>query len=295
MTQKEMEQRALRVSMAANVIFTIAGAVVFAATGIQALFLDCFFSFIAFLSSVAAFFISKYSKIKTRHYPNGLHFLEPLYAILQSILTLVLLIFSVCVTARSAWDHFAHGIGEPMKSGPVVPYMLLMVALCFSLGIFNHRQNKKINGTSTILSSQSRTNFIDGLQSLGIGVFVIVLNLIPIDGKLGFLHYTGDFFITTALVVFSLKEPVKILLMAFRELSGATVDDAKLEGVICDSAQACLPVELPLVRCKIQKTGMYLSVFLYLAGNMDLEKLRQIKEKIRKTYENTEITFCQAA
>lgn len=283
--------------MLANLIFTVAGAIVFAMTGIQALFLDCFFSFIAFLSSIAAFFISRYSRVKTKNYPNGLHFLEPLYAILKSLLTLILLVFSVYSTSKTAWNYFAHGTGEPMKSGPVLPYAVLMGVLCFALGIFNRHQNKKLHGTSTILSSESKTNFVDGLQSLGIGVFVILLNLISVNGKLGFLHYTGDFFITTALVLFSIREPLKILATAFRELSGARTDDSKLEKVICDSAKKYLSGYFTLKQYEIRKTGMYISVFIHLSENVDCEKIKTIKEKmleeIRTTYENTEITFCQ--
>ena len=85
--QKKIEQKALIVCVFFNLIMTGAGLWVFLSTGIQALFLDFFFSFIAALSAVSAIIISKVSKKQTKHYPYGLYFLEPLYAIFKSLFT----------------------------------------------------------------------------------------------------------------------------------------------------------------------------------------------------------------
>lgn len=300
MSQKEKERRALCVSIIANFSFTAAGIWIFYLTNIQALFLDCFFSFVAFLSSIAAFIISKASKRKTKHYPDGLHFLEPLYAILKSILTLSLLIFSVYSTAITAWNYFFNGVGEAMNTSPVLPYTIAMVTMCFSLAFYNHWQNHKINGTSTILKAESKTNFVDGLQSLGIGVAVVLLSFIDINGSLGFLHYTGDFFITTILALFSLKEPVQVIISAFRELSGGTTDDKELEKTICASLNRNLKTEkINLKKYKISKTGMYISVFIYLSNIAEMGSYTTIfREKIYKElkekYENIEIVLCES-
>lgn len=294
--QKRLERQALMVSVAANFIFTIAGIWIFAQTKIQALFLDCFFSFIAFLSTVTAVMISRASRRQTTHYPFGLFFLEPLYAIFKSLLTLFLLVFSVTTTGQAAWEYFAHGVGEPMNIGPVLPYTILMVVLCFSLGFFNTAQNRKIHHTSTILTAEAKTNFIDGLMSLGIGVSVVFLKMIDINGSLGFLHYTGDFFITAALVLLSLKEPVMVLLRAFRELSGATTDQAEIEATMTDIVRQSLKGLVDVDACHVFKTGMHLTVQVYLSGVAAYGELQAAREKmlqkIQETYENVEIVYC---
>ena len=56
--QKKLEQNALIVCVFFNVIMTGAGLWVYLSTGIQALFLDFFFSFIAVISSLSAIIIS---------------------------------------------------------------------------------------------------------------------------------------------------------------------------------------------------------------------------------------------
>ena len=67
MNQKMIERNSLIVSTIVNVILTLSGLWIFLTTNIQALFLDFFFSFIAIMSSVTAFIISRVSKKNTKH------------------------------------------------------------------------------------------------------------------------------------------------------------------------------------------------------------------------------------
>lgn len=297
MSQKQVERRSLTVSCLANLIFTGLGLWAFLSTRIQALFLDCFFSFLSFFSCIMALTISKVSQKRTKHYPDGLYFLEPLYAIMKSLSILFLLVISVFSTGRTAWTYFEKGTGSPLITGPVVPYAITMMVICFGLGFFNQAQNKKINRISTILTAESRSNFIDGLQSGGIGIAVLLLNTLDINGPYGFLHYTGDFFITTALSLFSLKEPVKVLLLSFRELSGGTINDKKIEKAIRQSVASHIGGLLPCKNCYIYKTGMHIRIYLYLAGDCKYEELHTIREKILAEVhvicETAEIVFCR--
>ena len=298
MMQKEIERKSLIVSSILNFIIAGAGIWVFAVTHIQALFLDCFFSLIAFISSILAVVISKVSKKKTSIYPDGLYFLEPLYAIIKSLITLSLLVISVVGTALPAYEYFAHGIGHKMNIAPVLPYTILMTVLCFGLGFFNKWQNKKINNTSTILTAESKSNFVDGLQSIGIGVAIICLYFIDVSGSLGFLHYTGDFFITTILVLISLKQPIKVLISSFKELSGGTTSDKVIESNINKIIAIHLNKITEKKRCDIFKVGMHIKVCVLLPGvvsqdvSLKLEKAREkILEELESTYNGLELIF----
>jgi predicted Co/Zn/Cd cation transporter (cation efflux family) len=104
MPQKEIERKSLIVSSIVNSVIASAGIWAFFATHIQALFLDSFFSVIGLISSSLAVVISRASKKKTTFYPDGIYFLEPLYAILKSLLTLAMLIFSVAATSMAAYE-----------------------------------------------------------------------------------------------------------------------------------------------------------------------------------------------
>ena len=86
MNKKIIERQSLLVSVFVNFIIGIAGLLVYIVTNLNALLLDGVFSLIAFVSSLAALFISKNSHRTTESFPNGMYFLEPLYGILKSIL-----------------------------------------------------------------------------------------------------------------------------------------------------------------------------------------------------------------
>jgi predicted Co/Zn/Cd cation transporter (cation efflux family) len=297
-TQKEIERRSLVVSIIFNGILTGAGIWVFIATRIQALFLDCFFSFIALLSTVMAVIISRTSKKTTKSFPDGLFFLEPLYAILKSLLELSLLVFSAIATAIPAYNYFANGIGNEMNVGPVLPYTIIMLVLCFSLGFYNKIQNKRINNTSTILAAESKVNFVDGLQSAGIGVGVILLSFIDAAGPLGFLHYTADFFITIILVLVSLKLPIKVIISAFKELTGGITDDETLKQNINTIVETQLKDVIEQKRCDIFKVGMHIKIRILLPNNIKqdmVEKLARIRGKIisdlKRNYDSFELNY----
>lgn len=298
MVQKEIERKSLIVSSLLNFIIAGAGIWVFAVTHIQALFLDSFFSLIAFVSTVLAILISKVSKKRTASFPDGLYFLEPLYAILKSLLTFSLLVISVVGTAIPTYEYFVYGTGNQMNIGPVLPYIVSMVVLCFALGFYNMRQNKKINNISTILAAESKSNIIDGLQSLGIGVAVVFLYFIDVNGTLGFLHYTGDFFITVTLVLFSLKEPIKLLISAFKEFSGGTTSDESIRNNINTIVDKYLDNITEKKKCEIFKIGMHIKIRISLPNKIsqniveELDKARQkIIEELKMTYNSLELSF----
>lgn len=298
MKQKQIEQKVLAVSIFVNTVIACAGFWVYTITNIQALFLDFFFSFIALLSSSSAIFISRISSRKTRHYPEGMYFLEPLYALLKSLLTLFLLIFSVMNTAKNAYLFFAQGIGSPLKTGPVLPYALLMVILCFILSFYNSYQNRKIHNVSTILAAEAKTNFVDGLQSLGVGLAIGLLYFIKIDSALGFLHFTGDFFITLILALISAKAPIKVLMTSFIELSGGILTSTTIKNDIVNRLDHYFNNPLDESAITIYKIGMKIKVSVAIdkiKDKTDLAQLPAIQKQayhdISKVYENLDIRF----
>jgi predicted Co/Zn/Cd cation transporter (cation efflux family) len=260
MNQKQVEKRALMVSAFVNLFMAIAGIGVFLMTNIHALMLDGVFSLIGFASAITATVISVVSHKKTRSYPNGIYFIEPLYAILKSLFTLALMVISVVVTAEAAYAYFAFGIGEPMYIAPVLPYTLIMVILCFGLSLFNRLQNKKIKNTSTILTAESKSNFVDGILSLGVGLGIVLLYCIDINSGLGFLHYTGDFFVTTILCLLSVKPPLVVAINAFKELSGAATLDPEINKIVGEAITAEFKDKNHIKRFDIFKIGMYLKI-----------------------------------
>lgn len=279
MTQKAIERQSLLVSTVMNAIIALSGLVIYIITNLNFLLLDSVFSVIAFLSCLAALYISKHSHRQTSRFPLGLTFLEPLYGLLKSIATLMLLIITLLETGAEAYAYFFHGEGYPMETGPVLPYTLTMVVLCLGLAFYNKRQNQKIGGLSTMIEAESRSNLVDGLISAGIAGAMLFLYLVNIDGRLGFLHYTGDFFITAILVAVSIKEPWTTLTSSFGELVRSTTRDEAIKQQVLAVFDRKLPSHKEELDILIFKQGMHLLVKARISSAESPEFIEHLAEQ----------------
>lgn len=287
MNQKQIENRTLIVTIFFNAIIAASGIFVYFLTDLQTLFLDGFFSLIALVSTVMAIIISKVSKRKTKYYPHGLYFLEPLYAVFKSVLMIVLMVVALVTASQVAYDYFAYGKGEVMNTAPLPAYAVLMAVLCLGLGLFNRSQYLKTNKTSTILRAEYQTNIIDGLQSVVIGIAIVLLKFVPVDSALGFLHYTGDFFIALLVIIASIKEPVLLFFDAFRELTGGVTKDKKIISVVKEATN------LEENQFEVYKVGMKIRVCIPAISveQKDLEKKQKMLVILQETYECSEIEY----
>ncbi|MBM6699344.1 cation transporter [Bifidobacterium pullorum subsp. saeculare] len=268
--QKRLEQRALTVGIVCNAVMGAAGMAVYFVTGLRAIFLDGVFTVIALVSGVVALAVSRRSARTTDRFPNGFFALEPLYALVKAVFTLALLLFSAIGATRSAWEYWRHGTGEPLEFGPVVWYELAMVAICVGLVWFYHHENARIHRASTMLAAEARTTLVDGVVSGGIGIAALALTFVPLDSPVGWLNYTGDFFITVALVAISLREPVGVLRDALVELVGGRVIDEATNDRIAMVVRRHLPGGTTLDHIHVFKKGMSHTVDVYLACRDDM-------------------------
>ena len=295
MNQKKIELKSLIVSSVVNFIMAVAGIFVFCITNLQALFLDGVFSLIAFISTIMAIVFSITSKKKNKSYPTGMFFLEPLYGIIKAILMFVLLATSLYESGATAFTYFNSGVGATIYFDPILPYTIIMVIMCFSLSYYNKKQNEKINKASIMLTAESKSNFVDGVISGGVGILILLLSFININGKLGFLHYTGDFFITLILVAVSIKEPIKLFATSLRELSGATVKDKEIKSKIRRIVAKEIREEELDNKFEVYKIGMHIKVVILLNDNIEKETLQRLKsgtiKEIKESFDSVSVEF----
>lgn len=297
MNHKKIERRSLSVSAMVNGISGTAGIIVYIITGLNALLLDGVFSLIAFISSLVAFYISKNSHRTTKTFPQGMYFLEPLYAIMKSLATLLLLIFAVLETSATAFAYFFHSIGHPMTTGPALPYTIIMFLVYITLYFYNRYMSSKVNHMSTIILAEAKGNLIDGLISGAIGLAVLLLFFIERDGPLGFIHYTGDFFLTTILACFSFKEPWQGLISSFKELANGTVQAPEIQASVSHILSKYLEKDADDVDIHIFKQGMNIRVKIHLHNVQQtaIPKLIEDKEQmlylLRKKHESISIEY----
>ena len=295
MNQKKTELKSLIVSSVVNGIMALSGIAVYIITNLQALFLDGFFSLIAFISTIMAIVFSKTSKKKNKSYPTGMFFLEPLYGIIKAILMFALLAFSLYESGSTAFVYFKTGVGENMYFDPILPYTIIMVIMCFGLSYYNKKQNQKINNSSIMLTAESKSNMVDGIISGGVGLLILLLSYININGKLLFLHYTGDFFITLILVAVSIKEPIKLFGVSLRELSGATVKDKEIKNIVRKIVAKEIREEELKNRFEVYKIGMHIKVVILLNDSVEKDTLMRLKsetiKEIKESFDSVSVEF----
>ena len=285
MPQKQIERNALIVGIVVNVITVVMGMVVFFMTGLKAMFLDVAFTAISVVSGLVAVFLSTHTVRTSDRFPNGKFALEPIYAICKALLTLSLLLFSLLDVTQVAYDYFVLGEGERIETGPVVIYEIAVVILCFALFAYYRRQNRRLRGASTMLGAEQNSTFVDGAMSFGIGAVAIFLWVLPTGTPFDFLHYTGDFFITLALVLFTVKEPFGVLRDAFVELVGGVHYDEETTAFVEESALRHLPANTAYEKTLVFKTGMNYTVDVYLAGmgeTIDVADLVECKRALEQ-------------
>lgn len=298
MEQKKVEQRTLIIGTILNTIMAAAGWWVYQATKIEALFLDANFSLISALSCVAAILISKNSKKTSKTFPHGHFLFEPLYAILKSLFIFGLLISATISSAIKAIDYFQYGAGEKIIIGPVIPYEIVMVILCFGLSLYSRYKNKSINNVSTMLDAEAKSNFVDGILSAGIGIGAVIIALIDETDPFSFLLYTGDIIITMILVLCSVKKPVQLLKEGFIELSYGVLTDEAITQPIKKVIQQYVPTGTELSNCNIRKIGTSFRVSIYLSYQTESVCVKELSEKkaciekeLSSRYSNLNVNF----
>ncbi len=272
MHQKKIEQQALKVGIVVNVVMVLAGFFVFFLTGLKAMFLDASFTVISVISGGVAAYLSKKTVRVSDRFPNGMFALEPIYAICKSIFTICLLLFSFLDVLRVAIDYFAYGEGERLSFGPVIIYQIAAVAVCLVLVGKNRARYRSNGNASLMLKAEAKGTLIDGMSSLGIGIVAVLLYFIPSGTPFDFLHYPGDFFITTISVLLTIKEPVTVLRDAF----------------VAREVGAHLPAGIQMQKIHVFKSGMNFDVEIFIGstkGTVQMEELVGALQTIEKALE----------
>ncbi len=265
----------------------LAGWYMFLKTDIDALFLDANFSLISALGCIAAILISKYSDKKTKRFPNGMHFLEPLYATLKGFLSLSLIVIAGISAIYKLYDFLFLDKGTILEMGDILYYSLLMIFLCFLLSFVFKFFNKKIDERSTMLGVESKASFVDGVISFGLGIAILLITFLPKEGNTLFVYYIGDAVITIFLIIFTISTPIDAFKESFTEVMYGTIRKGEVKNYI----EKTIELEnnnfkyLMINNVNIHKVGKKLDVVVNLSVNYNVEvgEILNFRIKLLKT------------
>jgi len=263
-SKNTIEQQSLKYGAAVNLTMALAGWLAYYLSRSQALFLDGNFSFLMFISLFVAIRISAIKEKRTELFPYGQFVYEALYSLLKGIMITGVLLVAF-IQNSSAIVHFLAGQEtKEVNTTVIFIYSIAMVILCFGSALYYRRQNEKTQNTSTILQAEYTAAIVDGFMSAGIGVVLVSIRYVSIDGAFGFLHYIGDSLLVLLLCVILGKGPVVLIRESFIEIAGGTLQNKKAKSKIEAILDKYLGRDTLLTGSYISKTGSSYLVVAYL-------------------------------
>lgn len=296
--EERIETKAMIIGFFINLIMGAAGWYMFITTDVDALFLDANFSLISAASCLVAVFITRYSNTKTESFPHGMNFLEPLYGLIKSAFSIGLIVMAGVSAIEKLYMYFRYDKGEMLRTGHIVIYSFSMIILCFGLSFIFRKFNGKINENSIMLKVESKASMVDGTISLGVGIAMVLVSLLPKSGNYLFVQYTADSIITLLLILGTWKEPATAFADSFVELTHGIARSAEIRNTVkeivtkIDDATTKIDIE----DVKVYKVGKRLTVVAKVDENAsrctleDLGQFRtQLKAQLDKKYSRVNI------
>jgi predicted Co/Zn/Cd cation transporter (cation efflux family) len=133
--------------------------------------------------------------------------------------------------------------------------------VCFSLSAFYKLSNRSIGDQSSLLKTDSKATFVDGVLSLGIAAGVLLLRNTGTGGKAGFVPFLADSIITLILSAALIGKPLEIIRDAVVELALGTLQNKAEAREIETAIKAVCETEFIVDRIYLSKTGSrYLAI-----------------------------------
>ncbi|NBF39526.1 MAG: cation transporter [Spirochaetes bacterium] len=285
--QDRVERRALSVGAIGNLSMAGIAWVTYWFSNSEAILLDGNYSFIIFVGMGVALAVSRIKSRRTETFPLGQFFYEALYSFVKGLMILGVILMAV-VTSVVRIIFYVGGNTEniPMLNpDPILYYAVTVAVICFLLSGFYRLSNAQIGGQSSLLKTDSKASFVDGMLSLGIAVGVLALRNTDPSGSAGFVPFLADSIITLVLAAMLIGKPVEIIRESIIELAlGKLQDEKQYNEYDLIVREECAP-QFAVDRLYMSKTGSrYLAVALVRpadgSSQVSLEALHARKQAI---------------
>jgi divalent metal cation (Fe/Co/Zn/Cd) transporter len=253
----------------------------------EVVLLDGNYSFIIFIGMGVALAITRLKARCTKTFPLGQFFYEALYSLVKGLMIMGVILMAVGTSVVRIILYFRGDTDSiPMLNpNPIIYYAAAMVLLSFFLSGYYRLANRRIGNQSSILKTDAKASFVDGMFSLGILGGVLALRNVGSDGASSFVPYLADSIITLILSIALVSKPIQIIKEAVIELAIGRLQNKKeykrLAGTIGD---ICSP-ELTVTDIHMSKTGSRYLAFVSVVPSNDskIVSIETLEEKRTET------------
>lgn len=290
LSQERIERRALSWGVLGNLSMAVIAWITYWFSNSEAILLDGNYSFIVFIGMGVALAVSRIKSRRTETFPLGQFFYEALYSFIKGLMILGVIIMAV-VTSIVRIIFYVGGNTEniPMLNpDPILYYAVSMAVISFGLAYFYRVSNRKINNQSTLLATDSKASFVDGVLSCGIAVGVLLLRNTDPSGSAGFVPFLADSIITLVLATGLISKPVEIIRESVIELAlGRLQNNEEYDECVQVITDRCAP-EFSVRQVYMSKTGSrYLAVAMVRpaggGSHVSLDRINACKQVITQT------------
>ncbi|PQO46714.1 hypothetical protein C5Y93_07725 [Blastopirellula marina] len=259
-----IEQRSLQLGKWGNLVMGVSGIAGAYASHSDALLVDGLYSGVNFFSAMIAARISlSIQSPADARYPLGYEAYEAIYVKYRALVLLGILSYAVFGAVSKIITYATGGEVPDLNFGPIILYMVAMVALCFGLAWWHYWNWRRTGSQSVLLSTEAKASVVDGIISAGAGGG-LVGSLLLRGTFLEFIVPVSDSIVVILMCGCIVWQPLRIFLDALHEIAGGTAADeicAKTSSLV-EAATAGHAVEILAVTTT--KLGRTYFVIAYL-------------------------------
>jgi len=249
----EQETKALRLSVAMNLVMAALGLAFGWWSGSNAILLDGFFSLIGFAMALVTIRVARLVlQPPDEHFHFGYAQFEPFLNTIKGLLMLGVAGFALAASIGS----IIHG-GRAVQPGLGIVYALIALAGCMAVGSMQGRAAKRLR--SPLLEVDSKNWAIDGLLS-GVVAVVFVLALLLGRSRFAYVVPYVDPVLVIVLVVAIIAVPIRTIRDGLREILAFAPETAIQEDVRRRVASAIEDLPLANSHVRMMKVGRFLYV-----------------------------------
>ena len=280
------EQRSLTVGMWANLFMGVSGVTAAILSHADALMVDGLYSAVNFASAIVAGKVAaSVMRAPDKRRPFGYDANESLYVLFRSLVLMGILAFAGFNALHKIIHYIRGGDVPELVFGPITVYVLLMVAICFSLAAWHGYNWRKTGRRSEILATERTAAVVDGLISAGAGGALLAVTLLR-GTPLEVIIPVADALVVLVMATLMFPQPTGMLRRAIREVAGEAVDDATTEEVRKRMLKVIEDVPCELLALAVTKLGRTHFVVAYIRPDISVvaEDLDVFRQELHASY-----------
>lgn len=280
---KKIEVQTLKAGIWLNVIMAVCGYVGYYFSHSYALAFDGNFSFASAITCYIAMQITKRKDVSNAKYPYGYYSYENVYALLQGLLLIAITFYAIIVGGTNIIHYVKGAPTETLKMVPLLIYTIGMLFFCAGVWLYYRRQLERSGGQSPVLKSETVAAFMDTFITLGTGIALILVALIPLNHFFGFLSYIGDSIIVIIISVFIIREPIRVVSQSFYSLVGRSISNKKIKRRVKDILLETAKGEYQLIEFHLFNIGSSFQVVVHLHPYfvvLDMDNYREFSKRL---------------